>query len=89
MHTQELEEQLGFISYDDEGHIRGYDSVEQAVQHANPYMQIDPNHVLENETVRRCLLANGIVLTSQGIPLLAAGMSFAQQIWRCQQSREW
>ncbi|WJH28078.1 type I pullulanase [Paenibacillus sp. CC-CFT742] len=76
VHTQELEEQLGFISYDDEGHIRGYDSVEQAVQHANPYMQIDPNHVLENETVRRCLLANGIVLTSQGIPLLAAGDEF-------------
>nr|WP_154896100.1 type I pullulanase [Paenibacillus xylanexedens] len=76
VHTQGLEDQLGFISYDDEGHIRGYDSVEQAVQHANPYMQIDPNHVLENETVRRCLLANGIVLTSQGIPLLAAGDEF-------------
>ncbi|PAD31085.1 type I pullulanase [Paenibacillus sp. 7523-1] len=76
VHTQGLEEQLGFISYDDEGHVRGYDSVEQAVQHANPYMQIDPNRVLENETVRRCLLANGIVLTSQGIPLLAAGDEF-------------
>lgn len=76
VHTQGLEDQLGFISYDDEGHVRGYDRVEQAVQHANPYMQIDPNHVLENETVRRCLLANGIVLTSQGIPLLAAGDEF-------------
>lgn len=76
VHTQGLEDQLVFISYDDEGHVRGYDSVEQAVQHANPYMQIDPNHVLENETVRRCLLANGIVLTSQGIPLLAAGDEF-------------
>ncbi|MGF9698451.1 type I pullulanase [Paenibacillus sp. MABNR03] len=75
-HTQGLEEQLGFISYDDEGHVRGYDSVERAVQDANPYGQIDPNRMLENEMVRRCLLANGIVLTSQGIPLLAAGDEF-------------
>ena len=29
--------------------------------------------VLGNETVRRCLLANSIVLTSQGVPLIAAG----------------
>ncbi|MEF9959725.1 MAG: hypothetical protein RR448_00810 [Niameybacter sp.] len=29
--------------------------------------------VLENETVKRSLLANGIVLTSQGIPFIHAG----------------
>jgi type I pullulanase len=71
--TQGLQDMLGFLTYNEDGNIRGFDNVEEAVQEANPYLQIDPEHVLENETVRRCLLANGIVLTSQGIPLIVAG----------------
>ncbi|WP_145408178.1 type I pullulanase [Paenibacillus xylanexedens] len=72
-YTQELEDALGFISYDEDGNVKGCDNVQQAVQQASPYKQIEAGHVLENETVRRCLLANGIVLTSQGVPFLAAG----------------
>lgn len=72
-YTQGLEDTLGFISYDEDGSVKGYDNVQQAVQQASPYKQIEAGHVLENETVRRCLLANGIVLTSQGVPFLAAG----------------
>lgn len=71
--TQGLQDKLGFLTYDEDGSIRGFDNVEEAVRQADPYLQIDPAHVLGNETVRRCLLANGIVLTSQGVPLIAAG----------------
>ncbi|WFR64942.1 DUF3372 domain-containing protein [Paenibacillus amylolyticus] len=72
-HTQGLHDTLNFLTYDEDGHIRGCESVKEAVEKAKPYLQIDPEHILENETVRRCLLANGIVLTSQGVPLIAAG----------------
>ncbi|KAA8786677.1 type I pullulanase [Paenibacillus amylolyticus] len=71
--TQGLQDKLGFLTYDEDGSTRGFNNVEEAVRQANPYLQIDPAHVLGNETVRRCLLANGIVLTSQGVPLIAAG----------------
>ncbi|CAI6078398.1 Pullulanase [Paenibacillus sp. JJ-100] len=71
--TQGLQDQLGFLTYNEDGSIRGFANVEEAVREADPYLHIHPDHVLENETVRRCLLANGIVLTSQGIPLIAAG----------------
>ncbi|WP_340399184.1 type I pullulanase [Paenibacillus sp. FSL H8-0079] len=72
-HTQGLHDTLNFLTYNEDGSIRGCKSVEEAVEKAKPYLQIDPEHILENETVRRCLLANGIVLTSQGVPLIAAG----------------
>ncbi|WP_340014120.1 type I pullulanase [Paenibacillus sp. FSL K6-1318] len=71
--TQGLHDTLNFLTYDEDGSICGCECVEEAVEKAKPYLQIDPDHMLENETVRRCLLANGIVLTSQGVPLIAAG----------------
>jgi pullulanase len=55
------------------GRLRGGGDLEAAVELADPYFAIDPLDVLENETVRRSLLANGIILTSQGIPFLHAG----------------
>lgn len=55
------------------GRLKGGGEVEKAVAKANPYFAIDPQDVLDNETVRRSLLANGIILTSQGIPFLHAG----------------
>jgi pullulanase len=39
----------------------------------NPHALITESNELENEHVKRSLLANGIVLTSQGIPFLHAG----------------
>ncbi|WP_426333265.1 type I pullulanase [Paenibacillus silvae] len=71
--TQGLQEVLGFLQYNEDGSLKDCSSVEEAVRKANPYLQVHPHDVLGNETVRRCLLANGIVLTSQGIPLIAAG----------------
>ncbi|PZT55776.1 type I pullulanase [Paenibacillus silvae] len=71
--TQGLQDVLGFLQYNEDGSLKGCSSVEEAVRKAKPYLQVDPHDVLGNETVRRCLLANGIVLTSQGIPLIAAG----------------
>ncbi|SLK20566.1 MULTISPECIES: type I pullulanase [unclassified Paenibacillus] len=74
--TQGLHDTLGFITYSEDGRVKGGANVEEAVQQAKPYLHVDPDRILENETVRRCLLANGIVLTSQGVPLLAAGDEF-------------
>lgn len=39
----------------------------------NPFATLTESNVLDNETVKRSLLANGIVLTAQGIPFLHAG----------------
>ncbi len=55
------------------GRLRGGGDVEAAVRAANPYFGIDQHNILGNETVRRSLLANGLILTSQGIPFLHAG----------------
>lgn len=46
---------------------------EQAVAEADPYWELDENNLLEDETVRKSLLSNGMVLTSQGIPFIHAG----------------
>ncbi|WP_081943526.1 type I pullulanase [Caloranaerobacter azorensis] len=75
--TQGLEEKEGFIHIRD-GKLIGedaekYDSVDEAVNAATVHHAVDLNNVLENETVKRSLLANGIVLTSQGIPFIHAG----------------
>ncbi|MFD2876209.1 hypothetical protein ACFTAO_10050 [Paenibacillus rhizoplanae] len=55
------------------GKLRGGGDLKAAVEQSNPYVGVDPENVLDNETVRRSLLANGIILTSQGIPFLHAG----------------
>ncbi|MFC3750052.1 type I pullulanase [Paenibacillus sp. GCM10012306] len=55
------------------GRLKNGGSVEAAVALADPYVTVDKGDILKNETVRRSLLANGIVLTSQGIPFLHAG----------------
>ncbi|AIQ51651.1 type I pullulanase [Paenibacillus sp. FSL R7-0331] len=52
--------------------LRGGD-LEAAVQAADPYFAVSPDNILGNETVRRSLLANGLILTSQGIPFIQAG----------------
>lgn len=48
-------------------------SAAEAVKHADPYRHVDPMNLLDNDTVRRSLLANGVILTSQGIPFIHAG----------------
>ncbi|ASA19986.1 type I pullulanase [Paenibacillus donghaensis] len=55
------------------GRLKDGGSVEAAVAAADPYVGVDPEHVLDNEIVRRSLLASGIILASQGIPFLNAG----------------
>ncbi|SEO14381.1 pullulanase, type I [Paenibacillus sophorae] len=57
----------------DNGRLKNGGSLEEAVANADPYVGITEEILLENETVRRSLLAVGIVLTSQGIPFLHAG----------------
>lgn len=49
------------------------EDLEEAVALANPYVNVDQENILGNATIRRSLLANGIILTSQGIPFLHAG----------------
>jgi pullulanase len=55
------------------GRLKDGGNVEEAVARANPYVSVMNDDILGSETVRRSLLANGIVLTSQGIPFLHAG----------------
>lgn len=69
--TQELEDELGFEEMKDGALIEG-GSVAEMVANAQPYKFIGDN-IFTNETVRRSILANGIALTSQGIPFIHAG----------------
>ncbi|MEK4330131.1 type I pullulanase [Paenibacillus sp. FSL R7-0312] len=70
--TQGLRQEARLLELEN-GRLRGGGDLETAVEQADPYFAIDTLDVLENETVRRSLLANGIILTSQGIPFLHAG----------------
>ncbi|MFC6333732.1 type I pullulanase [Paenibacillus septentrionalis] len=70
--TQNLFDELNMLHIQD-GELIGGGNVDQAVAAADPYRFVDPDHVLDNETVKRSLLANGIVLTAQGIPFIHAG----------------
>ena len=75
--TQGLEDAFGFISIH-EGSLTGksaeiYSSIEEAVSESSLRASISGENVLDNEIVKRCILSNGIVLTSQGIPFIHAG----------------
>ncbi|WP_379133235.1 type I pullulanase [Paenibacillus sp. sgz500958] len=66
-----LRQEAGFPELEN-GSLRDGGTVEEAIARANPYVHLEKD-ILNNETVRRSLLANGIVLTSQGIPFIHAG----------------
>lgn len=70
--TQDLFDEMNMINIVN-GVLAGGGNIDDAVAAANPYYDIDEDDVLSNETVKRSLLANGIVLTSQGIPFIHAG----------------
>ncbi len=70
--TQGLDEKEGFLEINN-GVLMDGRSFEEAVASTTPHHAVDKNDVLANETVKRSLLANGIVLTSQGIPFIHAG----------------
>ncbi|MGD7008006.1 type I pullulanase [Metabacillus sp. 84] len=75
--TQGLEEKEGFVQIKD-GKLQGedaaaYKTVEEAVAAATPHHAVSSEDELSNETVKRSLLANGIAITSQGIPFIHAG----------------
>lgn len=79
--TEGLDSNEGFLNMKD-GALAGddaskYSSVEDAIaKKAHPHNGVDLNNVLANETVKRSILANGIVLTAQGIPFIQAGDEF-------------
>ncbi|WP_411343424.1 type I pullulanase [Paenibacillus sp. WLX1005] len=66
------EQQLSFLHMID-GRVADGTPVDEAVEQAKPYGTLDYSRVMEHDWVRRSLLANGIVLTSQGIPFIHAG----------------
>ncbi|WP_433945214.1 type I pullulanase [Paenibacillus sp. SN-8-1] len=68
-----LAHDMGMLDMRD-GALRGGGSVEAAVNQVDPYKGVGEGpRVLLNELVRRTLLANAIILTSQGIPMIHAG----------------
>jgi|GEM_PF-19838 len=75
IYTQGLKDEVGFLRMLDGRLVEG-GSVEEAVAAADPYKFIEDGKVLDNETVKRTLLANGIVFTSQGVPFFQAGDEF-------------
>ncbi|GAA0368653.1 type I pullulanase [Bacillus horti] len=70
--TQGLRDDVGFLNILD-GELLDGGNVDEAVAAADPYKYVDEADLFANETIRRSLLANGIVLTSQGIPFIHAG----------------
>lgn len=51
-------------------------NIQEAVDKANIHHDVIPGKELENNCVRSCLLANAIILTSQGIPFFHGGDEF-------------
>ncbi|MGN7357893.1 type I pullulanase [Paenibacillus sp. SAF-054] len=70
--TQGLQGEAGFQEIRD-GKLAGGGILREAVEHTEPYRSVNSDHIMNSETVKRAILANGIVLTSQGIPLIQAG----------------
>ncbi|WP_068504859.1 type I pullulanase [Paenibacillus kribbensis] len=70
-----LREYCGFPHWE-QGKPQDGRTAEQAVAEADPYRELDEKALLEDETVRKSLLANGMVLTSQGVPFFHAGDEF-------------
>ncbi|GAF06879.1 alpha-1,6-glucosidase domain-containing protein [Paenibacillus pini] len=73
--TQGLREQMGFPELRN-GSVIGGGTVEEALRGADPYRSVPARDVMASEVVKRSLLANGIILTSQGIPMIQAGDEF-------------
>lgn len=79
LNTEGLNDTVGLLNikdgtaYKEDG--TPYGSIEEAIRDkgTDPYKKIDKGNVLSNTAVKRDLLANGIVLTSQGIPFIQAG----------------
>ncbi|MWV45421.1 type I pullulanase [Paenibacillus sp. HJL G12] len=70
--TQGLRSEAGFQEIRD-GKLTGGGDLREAVEGADPYRSVGSDDILQSETVKRAILANGIVLTSQGIPMIQAG----------------
>lgn len=69
--TEGLRQEAGLL--DTYGGLATDSSSAEALETANIYKSVRMKDVLSSETVRRTILANGIVLTSQGIPMFQAG----------------
>lgn len=59
-----------------DGSMKDGSSVDAAVEAADPYKGVNLNDVFANETVKRSVLANSMILTMQGIPFIHAGDEF-------------
>ncbi|MFC7681368.1 type I pullulanase [Paenibacillus sp. GCM10028914] len=65
-------QQAGLMHLNNGSPVSGGDLLEE-LSNCQPYFAVSEDEVMESEPVRRSLLANGIVLLSQGIPLIHAG----------------
>ncbi|MDF2819714.1 MAG: pullulanase, type [Clostridiales bacterium] len=75
--TQNLDETLKSLAGKiKDGVMLDKSSVDEAVAAATPYAQIDLNDIFANETVKRSVFANSIILTLQGVPFIHAGDEF-------------
>ncbi|WP_459965983.1 type I pullulanase [Paenibacillus sp. JCM 10914] len=70
--SQGLREEAGFLEMQD-GQLKYGGNVGEAVAASDPYGSMNEVDIMSSPILRRSLIANGIVLLSQGIPLLHAG----------------
>lgn len=80
LRTLHLEDEAGLLDLH-EGRLMGksraqFSSFEEAVQSVQAYFNLDAEHYMSKESVRRHLLAYGLVMTSQGISFMHAGDEF-------------
>ncbi|OOO00508.1 MAG: hypothetical protein ATN35_07025 [Epulopiscium sp. Nele67-Bin004] len=72
--TQNLNDEEGLLNIKDGDQLNNdSDNMDLAVANTNTHHDVDTENPLENETVKRSLLANSIVLTSQGVPFIHGG----------------
>lgn len=70
--TLGMDQEAGLLRLHD-GKLQNGGSLWEATAASRPYAGVQADQVMSSDPVRRSLLANGIVLLSQGIPLLHAG----------------
>lgn len=70
-----LKKEMGFLDYENPFEPTE-ENWEKFVAASTPHKDVVEGKEFENDVVRSCLLGNGIVFTSQGVPLFHAGDEF-------------
>ncbi len=73
--SYKISDKEGFLHLDN-GLLLNNGNIQEAVANATVHHDVIIGKVLKNDCVRSCLLANAVIMTSQGIPFFHAGDEF-------------